>query len=439
MFIFKKSLVLLIVLVVGLAAVLAQSKDTTSVYAIRNAKIVTVSGATIEKGTVLIRDGKIVDVGANVSIPANAKIVDATGLSVYPGLIDSGTILGLSEIGQGAPGTVDTNELGDYNANMKALTAVNPNSEMIPVARSNGVTTVLTCPQGGVIAGQCALLNIDGWTNYEMKLKAPAAMMLNYPVAALRSGGGFGGGGFAVVPEALKQQRDRKIEELKKKLEDAQAYLKAREAASKDSALPARAIDLGLEAMIPVLKGEVPVLVSANGEREIKGALELADKFKLKLIISGGDEAGKLAAQLKEKNIPIILGGVLELPNAEDDAYDEVYARAAEFSKAGIKFAFSTSDTPANVRLLPYHAGTAAAFGLPKEEALKAITLYPAQIFGVDKFVGSIETGKIANLIVTDGDPLEFRTKIKFMFINGKQVDLANKHTRLYEKFKDRP
>ncbi len=438
MLILKKSLILLTVLVVGLGVAIAQSKDTTSVYAIRNAKIVTVSGATIEKGTVLIRDGKIADVGANISVPANAKIVDATGLSVYPGLIDSGTILGLSEIGQGAPGTVDTNEIGDYNANMKALTAVNPNSEMIAVARSNGVTTVLTCPQGGVISGQCALINIDGWTNYEMKLKAPAAMMLNYPVAALRGGGGFGGG-FAVVPEALKQQRDKKIEELKKKLEDAQAYLKAREAAANDKTLPVRAIELGFEALIPVLKGEVPVLVSANGEREIKGALELADKFKLKLIISGGDEAGKLVAQLKEKNIPIILGGVLELPNAEDDAYDEVYARAAEFSKAGIKFAFSTSDTSANVRLLPYHAGTAAAFGLPKEEALKAITIYPAQIFGVDKLVGSIETGKIANLIVTDGDPLEFRTKIKFMFINGKQVDLANKHTRLYEKFKDRP
>jgi imidazolonepropionase-like amidohydrolase len=142
---------------------------------------------------------------------------------------------------------------------------------------------------------------------------------------------------------------------------------------------------------------------------------------------------------LKEKNVPVILGAVLDLPDQEDAPYDQAYARAAELHKAGIKFAFSTSDAPSDIRLLSYHAGTAAAFGLPKEEALKAITIYPAQIFGIDKFVGSIEVGKMANLIVTDGDPLELRTRLKYMFINGKQTDLTNKHTRLYDKFKDRP
>ncbi len=415
---------------------LAQSKTPQGTYAIRNARIVTVANGVIETGTVLIKDGKISAVGATVPVPKDARVIDATGLSVYPGLIDSNTILGLTEVGQGANGTVDTAEIGDFNANIKAITAVNPHSELIPVARMNGVTTVLTCPRGGMIAGQCALFNLDGWTQQQMKLAAPAAMHVNYPAPGF--GGGRGGGFFGPRGEQQRLQRDRQVEALKKKFEDAQAYLKAKEAAAADKSLPARSVDLGLEALIPVIKGEVPIFVSANGEKEIRGALELADKYKLKLIISGGDDAIKVAKELKEKNIPVILGGVLELPDGEDSPYDEAFTRAGELQKAGIKIAFSTGDA-SNVRLLPYHAGTAAAFGLPKEEALKGVTLYPAQIFGVDKLVGSIEVGKLANLVLTDGDILEHRTRIKQMFIDGRPVDPSNKHVRLYEKFKDRP
>lgn len=442
---FFNFLLTLVMLVPGTAFLWAQSKDTTSVYAIRNAKIVTVTGATIDKGTVVIRDGKIAEVGANISVPSNAKVIDATGLAVYPGLIDSNTILGLSEVGQGAPGTVDTTELGDFNANMKALTAVNPHGEQIPVARMNGITTVLTCPRGGIISGQCALINIDGWTPQQMAVKAAAAMAVNYPVigGSGRGGGGFFGGQPGTPTEAQRLQRDRQVEALKKKIEDAQAYLKAKEAAAADKSLPAHAIDLGHEAMIPVLKGEVPVLISASKASEIKAAVEFASQYKLRIILNGAEESPKVASLLKEKNVPVVLGAVLDLPEREDDPYDQAYVRAAELQKAGIKFAITSGNNspsgPGAIRLLPYHAGTAAAFGLPKEEALKAITIYPAQIFGVDKFIGSIEVGKIANLIVTDGDPLELRTKLKYMFINGKQTDLTNKHTRLYEKFKDRP
>ncbi len=251
--------------------------------------------------------------------------------------------------------------------------------------------------------------------------------------------GGFGGGGGVGGPsEAQRQQRDRQVEALKKKIEDAQAYLKAKEAAAADKSLPARPIDLGLEAMIPVIKGEVPVRITANKANDIKAAVELAAQYKLKVIINGGDEALKVAALLKEKNVPVILGPVIDLPGSEDAPYDEAYARPAELHKAGVKFALSSDDIQ-HLRLLPYHAGTAAAFGLPKDEALKAVTIYPAQIFGVDKLIGSIEVGKAANLIVTDGDPLEYRTKLKYMFINGKQTELTNRHTRLYDKFKDRP
>lgn len=422
------------------AVAFAQAKSDPGVYAIRNAKIVTVTGVTIERGNIVIRNGKIEAVGANVTIPKDAKVTEGAGLSVYPGLIDSNTYLGLSEVGQGAPGTVDTTELGDFNANMKALTAVNPASELIPVARMNGVTTVLTCPSGGIISGQCAFMNLDGWTPQEMKLAAPAALQLNYPRAGFGGrGGGFGGGFFGPPGDQARQQRERQIEALRKKLEDAQAYAQAKEAAASDKSLPPRTVDLGLEALIPVIKGQVPIFVSADGESEIKGAVELAGKYNLKLIISGGDKAIKVASLLKEKNIPVVLGGVLALPGSEDSAYDESYARAGELHKAGVKIALTTSDAPSDIRLLPYHAGTAAAFGLPREEALKAITIYPAQIFGVDKLVGSIEAGKLANLVVTDGDILEFRTKVKQMFIAGKPVDLTNKHTRLYEKYKDRP
>lgn len=434
----KRNIQIILAAILLAIPVFAQSKSEQGTYAIRNARIVTVTNGVIEKGTIIIKAGRIEAVGANVSVPRDAKVIDATGLSVYPGMIDSNTYLGLSEVGQGANGTVDTTELGDFNANMKAITAVNPHSELIPVARMNGVTTVLTCPQGGLISGQCALLNLDGWTQRDMKLLAPAAMQLNYPRAGFgRRGGGFGG--FQGQPnDQARQQRERRLESLRNKLEDAQAYFKAKEAAARDKNIPAREVDLGLEALIPVLKGEVPVMISANEEREIKGAIELADKYKFRLIISGGDDAIKVAKELKEKNIPVVLGGVLELPGDEDSPYDESYARAGELHKAGVKIAFTTGDA-SNVRLLPYHAGTAAAFGLPKEEALKAVTINPAQIFGVDKQIGSIEAGKMANLVVTDGDILELRTKVKQMFIAGRPVDMMNKHQRLYEKFKDRP
>lgn len=432
-------LLILAVIATVAASLLAQSKDTTAVYAIRNAKIVTVTGATIEKGTVIIRDGKIADVGATVSVPGNAKVIDATGLSVYPGLIDSNTVLGLNEVAS-VDMTIDTTELGDFKPNMKALTAVNPHSEHIPVARMNGVTTVLTCPQGGIISGQCALINADGWTPQQMAVKASAAMALNYPVLGF---GGRGGGGFFAIQsggvnDAQRQQRDRQVEALKKKIEDAQAYLKAKEAVAADKSLPARPVDLGLEAMIPVIKGEVPIRVSANKANDIKAAVDLASQYKLKIVINGGEDAIKVAALLKEKNVPVILSAVLELPDSEDAPYDQAYSRAAELHKAGVKFAFSSQGIQF-IRTLPYNAGTAAAFGLPKEEALKAVTIYPAQIFGADKLVGSIEAGKLANLIITDGDPLELRTKVKHMFINGKQTDLTNKHSRLNDKFKDRP
>ncbi|HWC78121.1 MAG TPA: amidohydrolase family protein [Blastocatellia bacterium] len=413
----------------------AQSPET---YAIRNARIVPVTGPVIENGTVVIAAGKIAAVGPNVSVPSGAKIINGSGLSVYPGMIDAGTVLGLSEISSVA-GTVDTSEIGDNNANIRADIAVKPDSSHIAVTRVNGITTVLTAPQGGLIAGQGALINLDGWTPKEMLLKPQVSMHINWPGGGGGRRGGFGGfqGQRRSVTEARREQ-DRQIASLKKMLRDAKAYADAKDARAKDPSVPRRDIDLRMEGLIPVVRGQMPLVVEADSERDIKAAIAFADEMKVNLILSGAAEAWRVADQLKAKNIPVVVGQVLQLPSREDDAYDQPFTNAAILQKAGVKIAFKTQDS-AHVRDLPYNAGQAAAFGLPKEEALKAVTIYPAEIFGVSNLVGSIEKGKVANVIVTDGDPLEILTQVKFLFINGRQVDLNSRHTELYEKYKARP
>jgi imidazolonepropionase-like amidohydrolase len=418
----------------GMRTVSAQTTGET--YAIRNARIVTVTGPAIENGTVVISNGKIVAVGATVPVPSGAKIIDASGLSVYPGMIDSGTEIGLTEISSVA-GTVDTTEIGDNNANIHVDVALRPDSSHIPVTRVNGITTVLTQPRGGTIAGQSALINLDGWVPRDMILKSPAAMHMNWP-GDLGRGGDFGGFGQQRSIAEVRREQDRQVENVRKILRDAKAYADAKDARSKDSGLPKQDVDLKLEALIPVVRGQMPVVISANVERDIRNAMAFADEMKIKMILSGGIEAYRLADQLRAKNIPVIVGPVLRMPNREDDAYDAAFANAGLLSKAGVKIAFQTLDS-AHVRDLPYHAGMAAAFGLAREEALKAVTIYPAEIWGVADRIGSIEQGKIANLIVTDGDPLEILTQVKYLFINGRQIPLASRHTELYEKYKARP
>lgn len=415
-------------------SVSAQSSET---YAIRNARIVTVTGPVIENGTVVISNGKIAAVGAGVSAPSGAKVIDAQGLSVYPGMIDADTEIGLTEIGSVA-GSVDVSEIGDNNANIHVDVAIHPDSSHIAVTRVNGITTALTAPRGGLIAGQSAIIDLDGWTPREMVLKSPAAMHINWP--GLGGGRGFGGEFFGQQRSAteLRREQEKQIENLKKILRDAAAYGDAKDARAKDPALPKQNVDLKLDALIPVVRGQLPVVINVNLERDLKAAIAFVTEMKLKAIISGGIEAYKVADQLKAKNIPVIVGPVLRVPVHEDDPYDAAFTNAGLLAKAGVKIAFQTNDS-AYSRNLPYHAGMAAAFGLPKEEALKAVTIYPAEILGIADRVGSIEQGKIANLIVTDGDPLEIRTQVKHVFINGRDVPLTSRHTELYEKYKARP
>ncbi|HEU4508413.1 MAG TPA: amidohydrolase family protein, partial [Pyrinomonadaceae bacterium] len=393
-------------------------------FAIRNARIVTVSGPDIENGTVVIRDGKIQAVGAGVSVPAGAQTIDGSGLSVYPGMIDAGTNMGLVEIPQGAAGTVDTSEVGDLNPNAKAITAVNPHSAHIAVTRVEGITTTLTAPTGGLISGQAALINLLGTAQKEMAVVPNFALVINYP----RIGGGGGGfGGFqppANLAETL-TANERRVDEIRKMLRDAEAYGRAQDAYAKDKSLPRPDRNVVLEPLIPYVRGEQPVIFRADREAEIRGALRFAEEMKLKPIILGGNDAWKVASLLKEKNVPVILTGVFSLPSRQDDPYDVLYEQPAKLQQAGVRFAISTGDAGAEVRNLAQYAGMAAAFGLSKADAVKSVTLYPAQIMNVADRLGSIEAGKMANLVVTDGDLLEIRTRIRYLFIDGRPVVLS--------------
>lgn len=407
-------------------------------FAIRNARIVTVSGPEIENGTVVIRNGKIEAVGTNVSVPAGAQTIDGAGLFVYPGMIDAGTNMGLVEVPQGANGTVDTSEVGDLNPNAKAITAVNPHSAHIAVTRVEGITTTMTAPTGGLISGQAALINLLGTAQKEMAVVPNAALVINYPRIG---GGGFGGfGGFQPPPNLSETlaANERQLEQIRKMLRDAEAYGRSQDAYAKDKSLPRPDRNVVLEPLVPYVRGEQPVIFRADREAEIRGALRFAEEMKLKPIILGGNDAWKVANLLKEKNVPVILTGVFSLPGREDDAYDTLYEQPMKLQQAGVRFCISTGDAGAEVRNLAQYAGMAAAFGLSKADALKSVTLYPAQIMNVADRLGSIEAGKMANLVVTDGDLLEIRTRIRYLFIDGRSVVLSSRHTELNEAFKNR-
>jgi len=407
------------------------------VFAIRNARIVTVSGPDIENGTVVIRDGKIEAVGANVTVPAGAQTIDGRGLSVYPGMIDAGTNMALVEVPQGASGTVDTSEVGELNPNAKAITAVNPHSAHIAVTRVEGITNTLTAPTGGLISGQAALINLLGTAPKEMAVVPQFALVINYP----RVGGGGGGFGGFQAPANLSERltaNERQLDQIRRMLRDAEAYGRAQDAYAKDKSLPRPDHNVVLEPLVPYVRGEQPVIFRADREAEIRGAIKFAEEMKLKPIILGGNDAWKVASLLKEKNVPVILTGIFSLPSREDVAYDVLYEQPLKLQQAGVRFCISTGDAGAEVRNLAQYAGMAAAYGLSKADAVKAVTLYPAQIMNVADRLGSIEPGKMANLVVTEGDLLEIRSRIKYLFIDGRSVELYSRHTELNDAFKNR-
>jgi imidazolonepropionase-like amidohydrolase len=419
----------------------AQSSPPTS-FAITHAKIFTLAGAAIEDGTVVIRDGKIEAIGANVDVPSGAQVIDGKGLQVYPGLFDSVTQMGLREIGA-VSATVDTTETGNYNPDVVAATAVSPSSEHIPVTRASGITEVLAVPGsggfdsgggGGVIGGQASAIHMGGWTINEMLINKSAAMVLNWPEIQTRS---FDFATFTRKEKPFaeaKEEYEKKVVELTEWLERARHYAQA----MGHGAPTDYARDLKLEALVPVVRGQLPVLVFADRARDIKNAVEFCDKQKLKMILAGGIEAHKVKDLLRSKDIPVVLRPVLTEPADEDDPYDRLLTQPTELTLAGVKIAFASFDN-SFARRLGQNAANAVAYGLPHDEALKAVTVYPAQIFGLSDQLGTLQTGKTANLIVTTGDPLELTTDVKYLFIKGQLTSTENRHHLLYEKYSKRP
>ncbi len=401
-------------------------------FAIQGGTVHTLTGDPFV-GTVVIRDGRILSVGENVEIPAGAEIVDATGRHVYPGMFDAVTTLGLTEVGA-VDVTNDSREQGDFNPHLQAATAVHPSTEHIPVARANGITHAMAVPQGGggAIPGQASLIGLDGWTVEEMRMDPGAAMSINYPAlgGGRGRGGRRGGGGgtWAQTQEVYAEQ----VARLDEWLEAGRQYARAVEAGSDIRR------DLKLEAMAKVVDREIPVLLSANGERNIRNAVEWAERQNLRYVITGGRQAWKIADWLAERDVPVILSPTQSMPGGADDSYAEAYANPGLLHAAGVRIAFATFNS-SNSRTLPYEAAMAVPFGLPVEAALEAVMKNGAEMLGLSGDIGTIEPGKLGNVIVTDGNPLEIQTEVTELFILGRAVSTDNKHRTLYEKYRSRP
>jgi imidazolonepropionase-like amidohydrolase len=424
------------------SAATAPAQTPSTSYAITHAKIFTLTGPAIDDGILVIRDAKIAGVGTNVDIPAGAQVIDGKGLQVYPGLFDPVTQIGLSEI-SAVSATVDTSETGAFNPDAVAADAVLPSSEHIPVTRAAGITEVLAVPASGgfdsgrssdILGGQASAIHLTGWTINDMLIKKSVAMVLDWPKIETQS---FDFATFSRKNKPYaeaKQEYEKQVNELTDWLDNARHYAQAWGHGG-----PAEyQRDLKLEALVPVVRGELPVLVFAQRARDIRSAVEFCDKQKLKMILAGGAEAYKLKELLRSKGIPVVLQPTLTEPLNEDDPYDRSLTQPAELADARVKIAFGSFDN-SFARRLGQQAANAVAYGLPYDEALKAVTLYPAQIFGLADQIGTLETGKIANVIVTNGDPLELTTDVRYLFIKGQLTPTDNKHKSLYDKYLNRP
>lgn len=389
-----------------------------------NGTVHTVSGDTFANAHVLFENGKITFIGTTISLPENAERIDITGKHVYPGLIALNTKIGLTEIGA-VRATDDMAETGSINPNVRANAAFNPDSELIPVARANGIAVVQSMPVSGLISGLSSLMMMDGWTWEDMTLRSPLALHINWPSM-----------GYTRENSQSKERRDERIQQIKDTITAARAYWKAREANPAEHDTDSR-----WEAMKTVLDGNVPVMIQADDIREIQAAITWAQNEGLKVILSGGRDSWRITEWLKERNVPVVVYNAHSLSFREWEPFDTGFTLPKKLYEAGVKYCISypgsgyASEDP-HLRNLPYQAAASAAYGLPKDEALKALTLYPAQIMGVSDRIGSIETGKDATLIVTSGDPLEIRTQVERMYIQGREIDLTSRHTMLYEKYK---
>ena len=420
--------------------ILAPAADTTLLY---NAIVHTGNGQTFTNSGVLIEGQKISMVmnGKNSLRMTVHEMIDLKGQHIYPGLIALDTTLGLTEI-DAVRATQDSTEVGDYTPDVESWVAVNPDSEPLPVARANGIAYFEPAPNGGIVAGQSALLAMDGWTYEQMLVKKPAALHVRWPGMELNTTPKEKSPDKEKWKSLDDQAKDRraKLRALADFFDEAKAYAKAKDAAT--NGLPAPEKIPAWEAMLPYARAELPIVIHADEARQINAAVEWATAHKVKVCLAGGREAGMLAGLLASNNIPVIYEHTFTQPVRDTDSYD-VYFHAPEVLRAaGVKVIFSTGPSgfgATMARNLPYAAAQAIAFGLPEEDALKGISLYPAAVMGVADRLGSIEPGKEATVLVCDGDIFDIRSNVKRMWIAGKEISLESRHTKLYEKYKNRP
>jgi len=408
------------------------------------ATVHTVSGETYSPGQVLIQNGKIVAVGATVPAGA-AQVVDLKGQHLYPGIIAMDTLLGLTEIGA-VRATQDSTEVGEFTPDVESWIAINPDSELIPVTRANGIAYFEPVPEGGVVSGQSGLVATEGWTSEQRAIKKPIALHLFWPrmdldASTRERGRGRGGGGKAKSVEEQAADRRTKLRATQDFFEEARAYAKAKDASTKGSVSAPEKIP-AWEAMSPFVSGQLPIMVHADETRQIKAAVDWAETNHYKMILVGGRDAWMNAELLASKKIPVVYSHIFTLPSRDTESYDIHFKAPEMLRKAGVQVIFGNGLTTMDAALtknLPYAAAQAVAFGMPEGEALKGITLYPAQLANVADQLGSIDVGKEATLFAADGDILDIRAHVNHMWVAGKEISLDSRHTRFYDKYKNRP
>ncbi len=402
-------------------------KAEKGVFLLKNGTLHTITSGTYV-GDILLKEGIISEIGRNLSQSPDAKVIDCTGKHIYPGMIDGGSRVGLSEVSSVSM-TNDYSELGDFIPHMKALTAVNPNAVAIPVTRVNGVTTVFAKPAGGTFPGTGALIDLFGYSPEQMNSGAEGVIM-NFPSTGRR--GRFD----RRSDEDIKKDVEKALKNANDVWESALQYHKM-DSTAKAENQKWMTNNPQMDALMPIVRGNAPLFIEVNSKGDIEGALEWIAEKKCKAVLTGVSEGWRVADKIAKAKIPVITGPMLAVPGRDNDRYDAAYTNPGKMSKAGIKVAIRT-DGSENTRNLPFNAGFAAAYGMGVEEALKAVTINAAEIFGVADKYGSLEKNKVANLFVSTGDPFETKTQIEKLFIRGWNIPMESRHTLLYDEFLER-
>ena len=400
--------------------------------ALQGATIHTVTQGVIENGTIVFENGVITAIGTDVAIPAGARVVDLTGKHIYPGLIDAYSSVGIAEIGA-VDVSNDTNELGDFNPNVRADIAVNAESRHIGTTRSAGVLTTLTTPGGGLVSGMSSAMSLEGWSWEEMSMESAAALNVTWPDPGRARFRGFGGGRRPNFPgaEGMPQRPTYEglVQEVKDFFAEARAYRDALAAGEEVRS------DSRYAAMIPALNAEIPVVVAAESAAQINDAITWGQEEGLRIVIRGGRDAIQVADRLVANDIPVILTSTMSGPSRQYEGYDGAYTMPARLHEAGVRFAISGGSGSLYSNRLPWEAGVAVAFGLPEEEALKAVTINAAELMGIDDRVGSLEPGKQATLLITTGTPLDMTSEIEQAYIQGRELDMMDIQKWFFEKY----